>query len=190
VSTEGAHRCRACSREAAKRHYHRVSLRILQRYHETKSMLTQPELEQRRARAYLAEYVKRGRVERKPCQSCGSIRATGIQMDLTRPLEVSAWACRLHRGRLQAELEVERLGEQPLRLLDAACTESGGRTAAATWALDFEEVVASLDTLEPAVVASIREAARSVGSLRISAESPLYAMRLVQCYRERLGLKD
>lgn len=153
-------------------------------------MLTQPELAQRRARAYLAEYVKRGRVERLPCQSCGSMRSSGIQLDPSRPLEVSAWACRLHRGRLQAELEVERLGDQPLRRLDAASTESAGRTAAATWALDFEEVVASLDTLEPAVAAAIREAARSVGSLRISAESPLYAMRLVKCYRERIGLKE
>lgn len=48
------------------------------------------------ARSYLKVYVKRGKVQKKPCEVCGTTEAIeGHHKDYSRPLDV-VWFCRAH----------------------------------------------------------------------------------------------
>lgn len=57
-----------------------------------------PEEQKRRAnaRSYLNEYLRRGKVEKKPCSVCGSSKKLEAHHeDYLKPLEV-VWYCRKH----------------------------------------------------------------------------------------------
>lgn len=51
----------------------------------------------------LASAIKRGLVERKPCQICGKAEADGHHDDHMQPLAVQ-WLCRRHHRQLHAAL--------------------------------------------------------------------------------------
>ena len=57
------------------------------------------------ARSYVHVYLKRGKLERKPCEVCGALEVEGHHPDYTKPLDV-VWLC--HRHHLEAEGREQR----------------------------------------------------------------------------------
>lgn len=55
------------------------------------------------AQAALASAIKRGLIERKPCEICGKAEVDGHHHDYDQPLAVR-WLCRRHHRQLHAEL--------------------------------------------------------------------------------------
>lgn len=47
------------------------------------------------ARAYLHQYVKRGKVKKEPCKVCGNEKSQAHHPDYSKPAEV-VWLCREH----------------------------------------------------------------------------------------------
>lgn len=59
------------------------------------SELTDEARKKANARSYLKEYIKRGKVEKKPCEKCGDSIAEAHHEDYDSPLKV-IWLCRGH----------------------------------------------------------------------------------------------
>jgi hypothetical protein len=59
------------------------------------SELTVIQRKKHNARAYLREYIKRGKIVRKPCEVCGELKSEPHHADYDKPLEV-IWLCRKH----------------------------------------------------------------------------------------------
>ncbi len=73
---------------------HAAKMRVWRKTHEIS-------LEQRlrmNARSYLHVYIKRGKVNRGPCEKCGSTKVQAHHEDYNKPLEVH-WLCKLHHLR-------------------------------------------------------------------------------------------
>lgn len=69
--------------------------------------------EQRRkdiCRSYAGVYLRRGKIERKPCEVCGDEKAQMHHHDYSKPLEVR-WFCRKHH------LTLHREEKKPVRRL-------------------------------------------------------------------------
>lgn len=47
------------------------------------------------ARSYLHMYIKRGKIEKKPCLVCGNTKSEAHHEDYSKPLDVK-WFCRFH----------------------------------------------------------------------------------------------
>lgn len=65
--------------------------------------------EQRRranARSYANVYLRRGKIERLPCEICGSPDSEMVHEDYSKPLEVR-WLCKKDRGRARIEFARE-----------------------------------------------------------------------------------
>lgn len=73
------------------------------------SELPEPARMKANARAYLKVYVKRGKIEKMPCEDCGSERSEAHHPDYNKPLEV-VWLCREHHLELH---EKEKLNNVP-----------------------------------------------------------------------------
>jgi hypothetical protein len=61
--------------------------------------------EQRRkdiCRSYAGVYLRRGKIERKPCEVCGDEKAQMHHEDYSKPLDVR-WFCRKHHLELHKE---------------------------------------------------------------------------------------
>lgn len=54
------------------------------------------------ARSYLHVYVKRGKVNKTPCEVCGKNEVEGHHQDYNKPLEVR-WLCKFHHLRLHGK---------------------------------------------------------------------------------------
>jgi hypothetical protein len=54
-----------------------------------------------RARAYLREYLRRGKIKQMPCIACGNPNSEGHHQDYTKPLEV-VWLCKEHHAMLHS----------------------------------------------------------------------------------------
>lgn len=52
------------------------------------------------ARSYLGVYIRRGKINREPCEVCGS-KAEAHHDDYSKPLQVK-WLCRKHHMKLHA----------------------------------------------------------------------------------------
>jgi hypothetical protein len=52
-----------------------------------------------RARAYAHSYLRRGKLERRPCAICGDPRSFMLHDDYDKPLQVT-WLCRRHHVRM------------------------------------------------------------------------------------------
>jgi len=64
-----------------------------------------PTDEQRRkdnCRSYAAVYLRRGKIERKPCEACGDLKAEMHHPDYSQPLLIE-WLCRTCHLRLHRE---------------------------------------------------------------------------------------
>lgn len=48
------------------------------------------------ARTYLQVYIRRGKIQRQPCEICGSKEAYAHHNDFTKPLDVQ-WRCNRHK---------------------------------------------------------------------------------------------
>lgn len=57
------------------------------------------------ARSYLHVYVKRGKVDKKPCEVCGCERSEAHHEDYSKPLQVH-WLCRDHHLQLHKEEKI------------------------------------------------------------------------------------
>ena len=57
----------------------------------------------RAAQVILGNAVRDGRVQRQPCERCGSFRSQGHHEDYSKPLEVM-WLCAAHHGERHREL--------------------------------------------------------------------------------------
>jgi len=78
--------CKPCKAEYARR---RRALGKGQRY----ATMTADQKLRSRARAYARVYLRRGKLQRGPCERCGSDRAQMHHHDYTRPLEIY-WICK------------------------------------------------------------------------------------------------
>lgn len=58
------------------------------------------------AHASLRSAIKRGLIERKPCQACGAPETHGHHSDYLRPLDVT-WLCPLHHKREHRRMRCE-----------------------------------------------------------------------------------
>lgn len=77
--------CKACQREYMRGHRQRTPMTPEQRMKDN-------------ARSYAGVYLRRGKIERKPCQKCGSDKSQMHHHDYSKPLEVE-WLCRpCHMG--------------------------------------------------------------------------------------------
>lgn len=56
--------------------------------------LTDEQKKKNKARSYLHVYIKRGKIQRKPC-FCGDTNSQAHHEDYSKPLEV-VWFCRKH----------------------------------------------------------------------------------------------
>lgn len=73
--------CRACKA---------ANTRKTRKKHED---LTEEERSKANARSYVHVYVKRGKLVKKPCESCGNPKVEAHHEDYTKPLYVK-WLCR------------------------------------------------------------------------------------------------
>lgn len=121
------------------------------------------------ARAKLAMALRRGKIARGHCVVCGSKDVMALIEDAQRPLDV-VWACRADR-----ELAREQRN-------DAAAE----RTAAAEhekWLLERARALAEIELLDVADRERLYELARrGPAGLRLSPESPLFAINLVRAF--------
>jgi hypothetical protein len=154
---------------------------VLQQYHSTKALFTEPQLQARRARAYLASYVRRGVVTPGPCarQPCAADRLFPIQPDPTQPLIV-VWACSDHRSRVRAELEGGVMDAPPPPR--QARLQRRKEKQRVTWASEYDRVEAVLRELPAAHADALRAAASKINGVPIQPGTPLYKMTLVQVY--------
>lgn len=56
---------------------------------------TQEQLVKIRTRQYLKTYVKRGKIEKLPCEVCGIVQSEAHHPDYSKPLKI-VWLCRSH----------------------------------------------------------------------------------------------
>jgi hypothetical protein len=174
--------CAACSRASSKKHYQANRETVLRRHHTTKHMLTPAQLQERRDRAYLSNYVKRGKVLRQPCR-CGEKKVFPIQPELGRPLVV-VWACRACRPRIAAELHGNVISAPPpIRQPRRERAQARART----WAGTYEQVERELQQWPADRAEALRRAAASVNGMRLNAASPMYRMNLVALYKRVVG---
>lgn len=61
----------------------------------------EPDRKKARAGALLHTAVKKGLVEKQPCEVCGDLRVHGHREDYEKPLDV-IWLCPLHHAELHA----------------------------------------------------------------------------------------
>lgn len=82
-----AERYRQYNRDEKKARSKELSKRAMDRYHTDEVYRTKV-----RARAYVNSHIRRGKLTRKPCESCGDARSQGHHNDYSKPLEVR-WLC-------------------------------------------------------------------------------------------------
>lgn len=104
--------CRACATSATSqwRHEHRDEVRV----REAARTFSDEQAAIRRARAYIAMYVRRGKLERGPCELCGDRHVSPDWDDPGKPLEVR-WFCPEHRREHLADVAAARQGLEALR---------------------------------------------------------------------------
>ena len=85
------HTCLQCHREYAKKY-------------RSEHPPTPADRKKANARSYLHVYIKRGKVQKKPCQECGNPNAQGHQHDYDKPLDVT-WLCMKCHRRLHNRLQ-------------------------------------------------------------------------------------
>jgi hypothetical protein len=59
------------------------------------------------AREKFRDAVKRGKIKRQPCETCGESKSHGHHEDYSKPLEVK-WLCHKHHAALHKELRAKR----------------------------------------------------------------------------------
>lgn len=64
------------------------------RYWRLTNPLTEEQKIKDRARSYANVYLKRGKIEKKPCSVCGSDRSEMHHDDYSKPLNIT-WLCRI-----------------------------------------------------------------------------------------------
>jgi hypothetical protein len=179
ISHARARTCASCSRASSHRHYERNRSRVLAGYHAKKKLFTPAQLQERRDRAYLAQYVKRGKVVPDACRRCGDPNVVPIQPELGRPLVV-VWACRSCKPRVAADLQGDVIWPAPpIRQPRREQAAARARPSAET----FEAVERELQTWPPQAAEALRRAASTVRGVPLSRESPLYRMMLVTLYK-------
>jgi hypothetical protein len=170
--------CAACSRASSQRHYQGKRAEILRRHHAQKGLLTPVQLQERRDRAYLHTYVKRGRVVPERCR-CGEQRVSPIQPELGRLVVV--WACRACKPRVLAELQGELItAPPPIR----QPRKERAAARATTWVATYENVESELARWPADRATALRQAASTLKGMRLHPESALYRMQLVALYKK------
>lgn len=79
------------------------------------SELPEPARKKANARSYLHVYVKRGKVDKLPCEICGSERSEAHHEDYTRPLQVH-WLCRDHHLELHEAMKASQKALLPSQI--------------------------------------------------------------------------
>lgn len=121
------------------------------------------------ARAKLAMALRRGKIVRGHCVVCGSKDVMALIEDVERPLDV-VWACRADR-----ELAREQRSDAAAKRAAAAEHEK--------WVLERARVLAEIELLDVADRERLYEHARhGPAGLRLSLESPLFAINLVRAF--------
>jgi hypothetical protein len=133
----GGRYCRPCATAATRRWRDRHRGELEER--ERARAFSREERAIRAARAYVAQYLKRGKLGKTPCGICGEREVLAAWNDPKRPLEVH-WLCRQH---YEDHREAQR---------DAAVARRG---LAAEWARVRDE----LTLLPPAIRAEVHAAA-------------------------------
>lgn len=87
-------RCRAVSK-APNRGYCRPCHNIMNRTCPSRKIRSAETKKRHNARCYLRIYVKRGLIQKGPCETCGCADVQGHHVDYNKPLEVR-WLCRTH----------------------------------------------------------------------------------------------
>jgi len=62
---------------------------------------------QNNARSYANEYLRRGKIQRKPCEQCGAPKSEMHHEDYTKPLQVR-WLCRKHHMELHGRISTKQ----------------------------------------------------------------------------------
>jgi hypothetical protein len=132
----GGRYCRPCATAATRawRERHKAEIAAREKAREW----TEPEKATRRARAYIAELIKRGKLKRGRCETCRDWRTLAAWDDPKRPRNVR-WFCAEHYGDRRALAK------------EAAASKA---EAKAEWAALRDEVA----QLPPAVHAQLHEA--------------------------------
>lgn len=68
--------------------------------------LTDEQKRRSNARALLKSYVKRGKIEKKPCCICSETQVEAHIKDYSKPLQNHEWYCRNHHIQVLYQLEV------------------------------------------------------------------------------------
>jgi hypothetical protein len=64
------------------------------------------------AHAALESAIRRGLIEREPCEVCGAEPTDGHHEDYSKPMDV-AWLCRLHHRQEHRRIRCEQIGGAP-----------------------------------------------------------------------------
>lgn len=172
--------CRACGAAASRRSYaNRKGVISLRRQ---KRSLSAIDRAVRNARAYLAMYVKRGKVAVEPCETCGLTygRRVPLQEDPQRPLE-ARWFCPPH-------YRDYRMNEAAIRAVEAeeAALDRGGGWRIA----DPQQYASKRECFEheyPHLPAHVQAALRDIASRKIpgvvmAEEAPMFRSALISVF--------
>ncbi len=85
---------------ARKRYLERVGPEVQRAY---KQKWVSHNRHKRYAQNLLSKAVRAGKIQRQPCERCGSLRAQGHHEDYSKPLDV-IWLCPKHHGERHREL--------------------------------------------------------------------------------------
>jgi len=131
----------------------------------------------RNARGYLSAYLRRGRIQRTPCQTCGSMQVTSYFPDLAKPLEV-IWYCKPHR--------VRALDEAAAAKATAAQVELQSR-----WKSDRERFADEFPRLSPEMQAQFLSRAQAIVALNsrlagvaVDPQAPLVRQAMIRLFVE------
>ena len=102
---EKQHVCARCDTPIAQPSYCRECKNRIANEWRKQNPLTGEALLRARARSYAKEYLARGRLNRQPCEVCGSGKVEMHHEDYSRPLHVR-WLCRPCHLRLHKEQKV------------------------------------------------------------------------------------
>lgn len=78
------------------------------KYRKKKKLQCSPE--KRRAHCKIRKMIKRGKLQRKPCEKCGNPNSQAHHDDYSKPRDVR-WLCQFHHSELHSELHTQQSPE-------------------------------------------------------------------------------
>jgi hypothetical protein len=129
----------------------------------------------RQARGYLSAYLRRGTIQRQPCQRCGAQEVVPHFPDLAKPREV-VWFCRQHRT-------------ETLEAIAQANADAAQAAKNVKWRSDRERFADEFPRLSQEIQAYLRTAsAAAIASdprlryLSLAPDAPLAQHMLIRTY--------